>query len=214
MVMEQEIIMEHSHKHIHCMRRPSWTAIFVGALVGVGIAFILNLFSVAIGLSALKTNAGINTIAVGGFIGIAIATVVSTFVGGWTAGFLGKHFSLKNNLGVLYGFTSWCVALVITILLAFPTMKYVSIYSRFISNPTAMSWQPGMYHMQQQTMNTTPDTSANQASGMSAPNINTLAVGTFLIFVLFFLGALSSCFGGHFGMCHRCKHLSSDVDSI
>lgn len=197
MTCEQEY-SEHSHKYHYCIKKPSWTAVFVGALVGVGISFLLNLFSIAISLSALKTTAGVSSIAIGGLIGIAIGTIASMFVGGWTAGYLGRPYCVKRNLGVLYGFTTWCIALLITILVSVPSIKYMKLYTNFISNPASLSVANMMPAA-------APDSTNPTQQAVVVNNITTLASGAFIIFVLMFLGAFSSCIGGHCGMTHRCK---------
>ncbi len=64
----------------------SWTAVLAGAIVGVGISFLLNLFNLAMGISSFTmAESGVITIAIGGFIGILIATLVSTFFTGWVS---------------------------------------------------------------------------------------------------------------------------------
>src|SRR5436305_611289 len=80
-----------------------WTAIFVGALVAVGLGFLLNLFSMAIGLSAVSNSNGTMAVAIGGFIGLIIGVIVAMVVSGYVAGFLGRLHSQKRNLGILYG---------------------------------------------------------------------------------------------------------------
>jgi len=57
----------------HVYKRISWTAIFVGAIVAVGLSFLLNLFGIAIGLSAFTLSTdGASVLAVGGLVGMII----------------------------------------------------------------------------------------------------------------------------------------------
>lgn len=204
----QQGMMTGKHNHEHCVSccvsGVSWTAVIVGALVGVGIAFLLNLFSVAIGLSAYSMNAeGLFTLAIGGLVGIAIGIIVTMFVAGGVAGYLGRSHCYKRNLGVLYGFTTWCLALLITITLSAHFGRYLSVYSNFVSKPTIIA------------MVAESDTGVSKAaSNADTPKVavvdvvvnpNKLGMGVFLIFILFALGALASCFGGHYGMsCRSC----------
>ena len=60
---------------IHChWKRFSWTAVIVGGLVGLGLIFLLCLFSTVIGLSAFSMNAeGMVTIAVAVLLGSLLA---------------------------------------------------------------------------------------------------------------------------------------------
>jgi hypothetical protein len=200
-------------------RRISWSAILVGALVGIGISFLLHIFSMAIGLSIVRMDpAGIQSLAVGGFIGLLIGTVVAMYAGGFVAGCLGKSYCPKRNLGVLYGFTTWCVALVLVAFMAMPLGRYVSMYSRFIANPQGMvvSVPMGpkmmMPKMVQQD-GAGPVNSAVVMNPMSTRSIHELGMGSLLVFVLFFVGALSSCFGGHYGMTCECVDKRDDVIS-
>ena len=106
-------------------QRMSWTAIFVGALVGAGLGFLLNLFGIAIGLSILTQKDGAAALAVGGLLGFLIAVITSMVVAGYTAGYLGRTYCPKRNLGVLYGFTTWGVALILTAAVASHINHYV-----------------------------------------------------------------------------------------
>lgn len=195
---------KHFHEHAHCWSAKciSWSAIFAGALVGIGLTFLLNLFSVAIGLSIFSiSSGGIAGLAVGGLIGLAICAIVSMFVAGMVAGYLGRSQCAKRNLGILYGFTTWCLALLLTAILASYVGRYVSSYSNFISNPSTII-----------VTEVTPIASESQSNPAIILNAqkatNTFGVGAFIVFVLFFIGAVSSCFGGHCGM--MCKSSESE----
>ncbi len=200
---------QHEHSEICFKKRVSWTAIIVGALIGIGLAFLLDLFSVAIGLSFVTTSKeGMMTLAIGGLVGLLIGTIASMFVAGFASGYLGRAYCIKRNLGVLYGFTTWCLALILTALLATNLTRYVSFYSDFVSNPTmVVSIEDKHMEMNTSKLSTTtkPSTTTNSSSTamMSSQTqkvANTLGISSFIIFVLFFVGALSSCFGGHCGM--------------
>ncbi|HVY53836.1 MAG TPA: hypothetical protein VHA13_04890, partial [Gammaproteobacteria bacterium] len=57
--------------HKFLQKRLSWTAVIAGALVGIGLSFLLNIFSISIGLTLIKTSAeGAVSLALGGFIGL------------------------------------------------------------------------------------------------------------------------------------------------
>lgn len=191
-------VMEKHHDHAHCwhVKSISWSAILAGALVGIGLTFLLNLFSVAIGLSIFSiNNTGITSLAVGGMIGLAICAIVSMFVAGMVAGYLARPFCDTRHLGVLYGFTTWCLALLLTAILATYVGRYVSSYSNFISNPSTIIITE---------VSPSPEPQSNPAIIMNAQKAtNTFGIGAFIVFVLFFIGAISSCFGGHCGM--MCK---------
>jgi hypothetical protein len=193
--------------------RLSWTAVFVGALVGVGLTFLLNLFSMAIGLSLVSTSKeGMMSLAVGGFIGLAVGAIASFFTAGFAAGYLGRVYCIKRNLGVVYGFVAWCLALLFCVLLTANMGRYVAYYSNFATNPTTMTMSlDGGVPM------VAADSALPSASSITIDEkqaSNALGLRMLFIFILFFLSALASCCGGHYGMvgkdeyCERKEKLS------
>jgi pheromone shutdown protein TraB len=94
----EQILMEKNEKYCStkCI---SWTSIVVGALIALGLTFLLNLFSTAIGLSAYKLSGGSSLFAIGGFLGFAIGIVATMFAAGWLAGYLGRSYCYNKNLG-------------------------------------------------------------------------------------------------------------------
>lgn len=210
--------MTHDHTHC-CIKWVSWTAVFVGALVGLGLSFLLNLFNIAIGLSVFTTSAdGMVTLAVGGFIGLLIGAIVSMFVAGYTAGYLGRPFCTQHNLGVLYGFTTWCLMLILTILLTSHIGRYVAAYSSALARPSTVIVMtddntPNTMTdvMKKDAVKTKPATPATSTSSAQPAVVtvdvetatNRLGMGAFVVFILFFIGALFSCIGGHCGAACR-----------
>ncbi len=169
----------------------SWKPIFAGALVAIGLSFLLSLFSTAIGLTAFTTNSeGVESLALGGLLGTSIAVIASMFAAGWLTGYLAKHYCAKRHLGTLYGFLAWCVALIMAIFLASYAQQYVSYYGHFISG----------------TANTLQQASST-AAAVAATNLsaNNLVISTYILFCLFFLSAFTCSLGGHCGMRHKCK---------
>lgn len=190
--------LNHQCCSIKCI---SWAAIFVGAIVGVGLGYLLNLFSVAIGLSAFTTSPeGLTAFAVGGFVGFAIGGVVSMFVAGWTAGYLAHPYCSKRNSGSLYGFTTWVVAFIMGVALAAPIGHYVSHSAAFLSNHTIV-----VTHMDgrdEMVANQAPATTeVDKATAEKAANDTGKAA--LALFVLSFLAAVAAAFGGHCGMTCR-----------
>lgn len=203
-----------SASHWCHLKRISWTAIFAGAFVGIGASFLLNLFCIGVGLSAFTaTPEGVTVLAVGGFIGLIIAAFVSMFAAGWVAGFVARPFSSHRHLGELYGFITWSVALILTVLMASHVGKFVSDFS-----DTTVLARPHTAVVDVTTRDTAPivskSTATNPATGEQTTHATvnaekaTNAVGTtaFATFFLFFIGAIASCFGGAVAMrCGRCK---------
>jgi hypothetical protein len=83
----------HHQSHMGCPKRISWSAILAGALVGIGLSFLLNLFSIAMGLSFVSTTKeGLLTLVVSGLIGLVAGTIFVSFSSGFTAGYLCRFF--------------------------------------------------------------------------------------------------------------------------
>lgn len=169
----------------------SWKPIIAGALIATGLTFLLNLFSVAIGLTAFTTDStGIETLAFGGLIGTSIGIVASMFAAGWLTGYLSKSYCTKRHLGAVYGFLAWCLALLITIFLASRAQEYITFYGHFISG-TANTFKV-----------TDTATGSTLATNITA---NKIIISTYIIFVLFFLSAFACSLGGHCGIRHKFK---------
>ena len=192
-----------SHSNCNCShsKRISWSAILVGALVGVGLGFLLNIFSVAIGLSAFTLGPdGAVIVALGGLIGIVLGLFVSMLVAGYTAGYLGRLYCPLRNLGIVYGFTTWTVTLLLSAVVTAHMSTYVTTYANTVSNSTVI------VSTNQSNTPTTVTTKSNSEGTQKAVKINTtpktLAWGAFSIFALLFIGAFASCVGACWGM--RC----------
>ena len=166
----------------------AWKPVIAGAFVGVGLTFLLNLFSVAIGLTAYKVDTqGGESLVFGGFIGAGIGVIAAMFAAGWLSGYLGRKYCVVRHMGALYGFLTWCVALVIAVFFAGAAQHYVGDYSHFLSGTPA-----GVV-----------DAASNAAVGVVADG--SLVISAYIVFALFFLGAFAASLGGHCGMRHLCK---------
>lgn len=170
----------------------SWKPVAAGALTVIGLTFLLNLFAVAIDLTAFTTNSqGVETLAVGGMIATALGLVVAMFASGWLAGYLGSRYCSKRHLGAFYGFLTWCLALVIMVFIASYLQHYVTFYTHFISGSTAANSVQAVSPGMQMT------SVVQTGTGMAQKNI---VISTYIVFVLFFLSAFACSLGGHCGM--------------
>lgn len=193
------------NNQVDTCKRMSWSAVFAGALVGIGLSFLLNLLSMAIGLSVISTTTeGMATVAIGGLIGLLIGTIIAAFMGGFTAGALGRPCCGMRKCGVLYGFLAWCVALILTAILTTNIGRYVASYSNFVTNPSTivvvekpamMSEMANKEASKKEVKSTaaTAPVSAMQNEHMAASG---MAIASWLVFALFFVGAIFSAFGG------------------
>lgn len=201
MINDQQCVTHHAHDPFR-VKRISWAAVLVGALVGLGISFLLNVFSIAIGLSLINTTSdGMVSLAVGGFLGMLIGIFVAMFSSGFVAGYLGKPYCSNKRMGVLYGFTAWCIGLILMVMLYTPTAHFLTNYMDFVAHPAAVISVAQAGSTVPTPVTSTPKTTTD------------LGIGVFMVFVLFFMGALSACLGGHCGMnccCEekeeKCKH--------
>jgi len=193
----------------------SWSAVIVGAQFGIGISFLLNLFALGIGLSAFTMTAT-QTLAVGGMIGLIIISIVSMGTLGWISGFIGAsknlccHEKMHCNHGCIYGFAAWCLALVLSMLLALPATHLIS-QSVYTLNPAlnnGQSYRYNLYHPSNKYINVnTNDISTNMTANEAIKNTSMseeethkmLICTTFIAFLLFFIGAISASIGGHIG---------------
>lgn len=207
---EREVVITEQGRHFCCKKRVSWSAVLAGALVGIGISFLLNLFCVAIGLSVFKTSPdGATTLAIGGFIALLISIFIAMFVAGMTAGHLGRSYHYKRKSGILYGFLTWTVALIITAFAAAHTSQYVAAYTDYIyHNPTVVTV---VNNDTSPAVSATSDTTPAQVTVNAQKAANDVGYLAFVVFVLFFVGAFASCLGGHCGNC-CCKKDESCCD--
>ena len=202
---EGERISTEKHFRDHChkgFKKLSWTGVIAGALVATGLSFLINLFDIGIGLSIVNnTKEGVATVVVGGLIGMIIGAIVTMFVAGWVSGFIARSCCWHRHLGLFQGFTTWCLALIITLILLSHNVGFLTLGSRLLADNLSSS----------PTVRITTDENAPALSEIRAdrPQItvnaeksaNDIGKGTLITFLIFFLGAVASCFGGFFGVC-------------
>ena len=190
--------------HIHCSKRISWSAIATGAIIGVGLSFLLNLFGMTIGLSAFSmTEQGVGSLAIGGLLGLIISTIVSFFFGGFAAGYLGRLYVPKRNLGIVYGFTTWSVTLLLSAVVTTYVGTYVDSYTSVVTRNMVVATQEAPAASANASDKQKMSTEQKIATVNPKDLTSGMAVGAFIVFALFFVGAFSSCLGAHYGMSCR-----------
>ncbi len=204
-VAEREINVHEKHGKccFHC--GISWKAIFSGAVVAVGLTFLLDLFGMGIGLSAYSvttTQGEAKAFAYGGYIAIVLAGMIAMFIAGWVAGFIGRPNCINGCHGLLYGFITWCLALIISFLL----LGYGTQYTESKYNT--------LTHAKKAEMNINANQNTSLISIATAHKADTTvktekeakeeAKGFFLLFLLFIASALSAAFGGYTAV-KRCR---------
>lgn len=201
-MIKESTITTHDHPaYLHSMRRISWSAIFAGALVAIGLGFLLHLFGMAIGITALSMgDDGAYMVTIGGLIGLIVGVIVSMLAAGYAAGYLGRLYCPSRNLGILYGFVTWSLALLLSAILASHASNYVANYTNNLSQTTVVG---SGSDNSAAVGTTTPDRTARPSASVKATP-ETLAWSAFVVFLLFFIGAFSTCVGAMWGMsCQR-----------
>jgi hypothetical protein len=175
----------------------SWTAIISGAFIGLGLNFLLNLFSLAIGLASFTvSSSGKTEFSLIGFMCFGLSSIISMFITGWVAGKLTPPILLNRLWGIFFGFLAWCLLLMITIILLTNMIQYAAFHANFTSNLIAIKITndaPMFTETHAHALTNSP-LSLNIETGKKIITLN-----AFLTFILFFIGGVSSCLGGYLG---------------
>jgi hypothetical protein len=176
-----------------------WSAIFSGALVGVGLNFLLNLLALSLNLASFTLNAAGNlSFSLGGFLCFCIFAVIAMFTTGWIAGRLSPPL-YSPRWGVFFGFLAWSILLIITIIIITNMIQYAAFHANFTANLVAI-----------RISNNTPmmtETFADLTHGLEYGK-KILTLNALLTFILFFVGSAASCWGGYLGLkrAFQCKN--------
>lgn len=174
----------------------SWSAIFSGAIVGVGLNFLLNLLSLGIGAASFSIQKGGQTVfSLGGFLFFCLSALIAMSTTGWVAGRLTVS-ELSKWWGIFFGFLAWSMLLIFTIILITNMIQYSAFHSNFTSNLVAIKLvhdAPMLTETAAQHMNSYP-LSINIELKQKI-----IVLNAFLTFILFLIGAFSSCIGGFVG---------------
>lgn len=195
--------MEHSAHIPHTVIKPRlcWSAIIAGAFVGVGLGFLLQLYNVAIGLSAYHSSSdGAMAIGIGGLIGLIVGAIVTTGVAGFVAGYLDPVCHHSHHRGVISGFLTWAISLLLGAFLIMPVSNYISSYTQALAPRISVAT-----NNQNIAVSTHKNTekSSSQAQANIEVTPQALIGSSWMVFGLFFIGAFSSCIGACYGMRHR-----------
>jgi hypothetical protein len=97
-------------------RRISWSAIFAGVAVTLGVSLLLALLGAGLGAGSIKPLQASNPfegLGKASIVWMLISGIVAFFAGGWTAGF-GSGWVTTRGESVVHGFVAWAVASVLT----------------------------------------------------------------------------------------------------
>lgn len=202
------------HRHLCWAKCISWSAVLSGALVAIGLGFLLNLFGLAIGLSAFTTDKeGMAALAIGGYIGLLIGAVITMYIAGWVAAYLGRHYYRNLNyfnrrIGAVYGFVTWAAALIIMVIIAAQINDYIATYQSTLARPNSVLADRSDQTARSATMAGGKAAQDRAASAMPGDNVQEkqarlAGMTLFSMFLLFFVGAISATFGGIYGFIPR-----------
>ena len=176
----------------------SMKAIFAGALTGFGLNFLLNLLSLAIGLSVFVEKSGDQlNFSFTGFIAFFISAIISMFATGWISGRLTYPSYRIKPWGILYGFLAWTLCFILTVILITNMLHFTYFHSSFTSKELIAIRITNNMPMIAETKSANADL-----------NKKVISVDAQVTFVLFLLGALSSGIGGYLGYQPREKKIS------
>lgn len=194
--MNTSVINKNSN-HLPCCSTHlfNWTPVILGALIAIGLGFLLDLFVQGLGLTLYTANVeGATALAIGGFLGIAIGSIVSMFIAGFASGFFAAACSSRKNLGMVYGFAAWCLSLIL--LAGFSSGLAAVAYHADTEKVMASTQEMGLT-AEKVSSRLHPATDVHDTSGEHAARA--AGMFTFSLFLLFFIGALSASAGGHYG---------------
>jgi hypothetical protein len=172
----------------------SWSPLFAGAIAGVGLNFLLNLFALSIGLGSFSISAsGKTDLFLWGFIGFICSSIIAMFTTGWVAGRLMPYYLKHRFWGVLWGFLAWSILLIFTIILITNFIQYASFHTNFTANLVEIK----LKNDSPMLTGTLAHKSKNSPLSFNLETYKkVITVNAVLTFILFFVGALSSCIGG------------------
>jgi len=199
------VLKDSQHKKVCSIECLSWTSVFAGALVAIGLSFLFNLFGLAIGLSAYSmAPEGHKILVAGGYFGIVATVMLSMFIGGWVAGYLGKERCSNKKFGILYGFITWCIALMLSIFITANVGQFISIQQSSLARNELMLKLNTHHPVSGSTLQTGMDTSDTEHSHgthtLSKHESQIIGGSLLLTFLLFLAGAIMSAYGGYRGI--------------
>ncbi|WP_058535189.1 hypothetical protein [Legionella saoudiensis] len=175
----------------------SWSALFGGAVAGVGLNFLFNLLALTLGLACFTVTASGETLfSFWGLFGFILLSLCAMFGTGWIAGALSPKIFKNNCWGLVLGFLSWCILLIFTVILITNMIQYTSFHTNFTSNLVEVkikSNAPMLTGTVAHNINKSP------LSFNIETNKKIITLNAFLTFLLFLLGAISSSIGGYIG---------------
>lgn len=164
----------------------SWRAAFAGAIVAVGLTFLFNVLTLGLGLSLFTPDpAGKMVLAFSGVAWMLVGSYVVLYIPGWVAGRLvSDQYSFHLANGMLHGFITWTIYLIICTLL-------LSVLTDSISGSVLKSFYVDIV---------VSKPSANSSDVVATVHANKLGYAGLMSFFIFLIGALGCCIGASCGI--------------
>lgn len=178
-------------------RSISWKAILAGAVASLGLTVLFHLFTLGAGLMTYRqTLLGIDTIASGVFLWLLVGGFAILFISGLMVGSLSHSSPANTANGLIHGFLSWCVYLLISLYF----ITHLSGYTPILLPKNFLHQQTQMSNERANPKEYSPN---NNLTAHTAQPIGTASFATFFVFLC---GALGSSLGGHYGAkwCRKC----------
>lgn len=189
----------------------SWSALYGGAVAGVGLNFLMNLLALGLGVTSFSVSENGDTLFSGwGFSFFIISALCAMFITGWIAGTFTPRVLEKRTWGLLYGFLSWSLLLIFTIILITNFIQYTAFHSNFTSSLVEIKLKHSLPMLTETAAHKIPNSplSFNIETHKKVITLNAL-----LTFLLFFVGATASALGGFIGY-GKTPKLAKDISEF
>jgi hypothetical protein len=198
-MQNKEFIRENVYcadKPIHCF---PWSSVVAGALVGLGLGFLLHLFGMGIGLTAYHTSAeGAMVLAIGGFLGLLVGAFATMFTAGFTSGYFAKTWHTRTNCGAAYGFVAWSLSIFLAAILMSNIGNYMARFNGMTAAQTSSATSSEMKATANEVASRVPP--ASSATTQGERNVRAMGLASLAGFIIFFVGAFAAAIGGYCGV--------------
>jgi len=197
---------------LNAMSRVSWGAIWAGVFVAMFFQLLLGILGLAIGLTVIDVGQQISTtgVSIGTGIWLLISTLLSVFLGAFTAGRL-AGLSAKYD-GILHGVVTLAFLVVLSLFLTTAGISSAitgafSLILRTAQVPQVQQVLPQGTAIQQQAAQQQPTMTQAQRQ-QAAQRAEAIATGTaWWTFAIGLLSLIAAMIGGYLGMQSRVNQI-------
>lgn len=195
-----------------CNKCLSWSGIFAGMMVAIGLTILFDLLTQGMGISLFgKDEHGMQTLVFGGFAWALIGVYVVLFLAGAVSGHLagcGCHTSCCKSM--LYGMLTWCsytVASIIILALLAVTPASSFFKSAFVhqSDAAVATVHPAKEVAVPAKSSAKKAPAAAVETEVKVDDAHKVGFATLAGFLIALSGIIGSCIGAYYGMRKCCK---------